>query len=245
MPDKIYFASDFHLGAPNHQQSIQREKKIVRWLNIIEEEAKALYLLGDIFDFWFEYKKVVPRGFTRLLGKLAQMADNGIEIYFFTGNHDLWTSDYLENEIGLTVYHTPQKIEYKGKTFFLGHGDGLGPSDKGFKVLKKIFTNRFCQSLFACIHPNIGVKLAHYWSKKSRDPSGTPFLGKDNEWLILYAKEKLKEDHIDYFIFGHRHLPLDIQLNSTSRYINLGDWMSHYSFAVFDNDELQLKYFKE
>jgi UDP-2,3-diacylglucosamine hydrolase len=243
---KTYFASDFHLGAPNREQSLQRERKVVRWLASIEENAQAIYLLGDIFDFWFEYKRVVPRGFTRLLGKLADLSDKGVDIYFFTGNHDLWTSDYLEREIGITVYHQPQKVNINGTRFFMGHGDGLGPSDKGYKILKKIFTNRFCQWLFEYIHPNWGVKLAHFWSRKSRKAEETPYLGEDKEWLVLYAKRKLKEEQdIDYFVFGHRHLPLDINLNGKCRYINLGDWMNHFSYGVFDGQQMQLKYFEE
>ncbi len=246
MSQKIYFASDFHLGAPTLKKSHERERKVVRWLEHIQEEASALYLLGDIFDFWFEYRKVVPRGFTRILGKLAELSDAGLPIYFFTGNHDLWTRDYLEKEVGLTIYHNPQRITYQDRVIYLGHGDGLGPSDKGYKILKKIFRNPFCQWLFERIHPNLGVRLAHFWSRKSRDPSGTPFLGEENEWLLVYSKQKLQEDpDIDYFIFGHRHLPLDITLNEGSRYINLGDWMTHYSYAVLEDKEIRLKYFKE
>ncbi|MGI8892909.1 MAG: UDP-2,3-diacylglucosamine diphosphatase [Bacteroidia bacterium] len=243
---KIYFASDFHLGSPDEEQSRKREKLIVRWLDEIKRDAEELYLMGDVFDFWFEYKTVVPRGYVRLLGKLAELSDAGIKIHYFTGNHDMWVFDYLPKEIGATLYRKPVQREINGKKFYLAHGDGLGPGDKGYKFIKKVFTNKFSQWLFARLHPNLGIGMANYWSRKSRVATQLEeeqFLGDDKEWLVMYSKEILAGEHFDYLIFGHRHLPLDIKINS-SRYINLGDWFRYNSYAVFDGVELELKYYE-
>lgn len=239
---KIYFASDFHLGVPNYEKSLEREKAIVRWLEMAEKDAAEIYLVGDVFDFWFEYKTVVPRGFVRLLGKLADMTDKGLRIHFFTGNHDMWTFDYLEKEIGLIVHRAPIVVELHGKTCMIGHGDGLGPGDKGYKLLKKIFANPLCKWLFARLHPNFGTGLAMYLSRRSRIATGDydeVFKGEENEWLISYIKDVLKEKPIDYFIFGHRHLPIDRAVG-TAHYINLGDWIKYSTYAVFDGQKLQL-----
>ncbi|MGC6490674.1 MAG: UDP-2,3-diacylglucosamine diphosphatase [Flavobacteriales bacterium] len=242
---KIYFASDLHLGVPNKSISLEREKLFVKWLDEIKKDATALYLVGDIFDFWFEYKKAVPKGYIRLLGKLAELSDSGIPIHFFTGNHDMWVFDYLEKEISLTIYRKPLEITLNNKRFFIGHGDGLGPKDYGYKFIKRIFANKLCQWLFEKVHPNIGISIAEYWSKKSRIANGEKdetFHG-DNEWLTQFCKEKLKTTTIDFFIFGHRHLPLNIDLNQNSKYINLGEWVNYKSYAVFDGESLELKYF--
>ncbi len=245
MPN-IYFASDFHLGAPDSETSLKREKKIVKWLDTIKKDAQEIYLLGDTFDFWFEYKTVIPKGYIRLLGKLAELTDAGIPITVFTGNHDFWMYGYFEQELNITVHHDPIKKEWNGKKFMIGHGDGLGPKDKKYKLLKKIFTSNFCQWLFARLHPNFGIKIARFWSKKSRMATEQQkFSGENNEWLLRYAKEKIKQEHIDYFIFGHRHLPLDISLNNDSRYINLGDWITHFSYAIFDGKNIELKYYEK
>ena len=245
---KIYFASDFHLGVPNHRASQERERRILRWLAQIEQDAEAIFLVGDIFDFWFEYKTVVPKGAIRLLGKLAELHDKGIDIHFFVGNHDIWMFDYFPTELGITVHHQPLQIELKGKQFFIAHGDGLGPNDYGYKRLKKVFTNRFCQWLFRWLHPDIGMRLANYSSSTSRTAQTEPeyFLGTDKEWLLLYSNYKLKQyPTTNYFIFGHRHLPLDITLdNQSSRYINLGEWFSYNTYAVFDGEQLELKAFE-
>ncbi|WMX14688.1 MULTISPECIES: UDP-2,3-diacylglucosamine diphosphatase [unclassified Aureispira] len=245
---KIYFASDFHIGVPTPEASRLREQKILRWLNRIEHDAKAIFLVGDIFDFWFEYKTVVPKGAIRLLGKIAELSDRGIDIHFFVGNHDIWMFDYFPNELGVTVHHHPIQLELGGKYFFIGHGDGLGPEDYGYKRLKKIFTNRFCQWLFGWLHPDIGMRIANRSSSASRTAQIEPeyFLGKDKEWLLLYANYKIKQlPFIDYFIFGHRHLPLDILLdNQHSRYINLGEWFNQCTYAEFDGQELHLKAFE-
>lgn len=241
---KIYFASDNHLGAPNAAASRVREIKFVSWLDSIKSDASAIFLLGDLFDFWFEYKYVIPKGFTRVLGKLAELSDSGIKIHFFVGNHDLWTNGYLAEELNIQVYHNPEEFTFNNTCFFIGHGDGLGPGDKGFKRLKKIFINPFFKWLYRWLHPDLGVRFAQYLSLKNKIISGSEdfkYLGDDKEWLVLYSRRKLQEKHRDYFVFGHRHLPLEISLNDQSKYVNLGDWISHYTYAVFDGNKLVLK----
>ena len=245
--NKIYFASDFHLGTPNHAESLEREKKVIQWLDSIKTEAKSIYLLGDIFDFWFEYKTVVPKGFVRLLGKLAELTDNGTDIYLIRGNHDLWMYDYLPKEVGVQIIDDKTILEENGKRIFLAHGDGLGPGDFGYKLIKKIFSNSLCQWLFARIHPNFGFGIAHFWSKKSRlvnNKNPEEFLGENKEWLISYCKQNQKENPVDFYIFGHRHLPLQITIDQSSEYINLGDWIQHFSYAQFDGENLELKYYQ-
>lgn len=244
---KIYFTSDHHFGAPNPRASKPREVRFVKWLDEIKDDASVIFILGDLFDFWFEYKKVIPKGFTRVLGKLAELSDNGIDIHFFVGNHDLWMNGYFEEELGIKVYHNPQIFILNGKTFFIGHGDGLGPNDKGYKRLKKVFTNSFFKWLYCWIHPDLGIKFAQYLSLKNKLISGeedVKFLGHDNEWLVQYAKQKLQVSHYDYFVFGHRHMPLDIDLSPSSKYINLGDWITHFTFGVFDGKTLSLNCLK-
>jgi UDP-2,3-diacylglucosamine hydrolase len=241
---KIYFASDQHLGAPSDEESLTREKRFVKWLDEIKSDCDVLFLLGDLFDFWFEYKQVVPRGFVRVLGKLAELSDSGIQIYFFTGNHDLWMKDYLEKEIGATIFHNRQVFEINQKKFFIAHGDGLGPGDKGYKRMKKLFRNRFAQFLFYLLHPDFAVRLGINMSRKNKLISGdedVKFLGEEKEWLAVYAKKKLETEHFDYFIFGHRHLPLEIQLSENSKYVNLGDWVNYFTYAVFDGAVLKLE----
>ncbi len=245
---KIYFASDFHLGIPTHEKSLIREKRIVKWLDEVKLDAQEIYLMGDLFDFWFEYKYTVPKGFTRLLGKIAEITDSGIPVTFFTGNHDMWMFDYFSKELGVSIYREPITREYNGKKFYLGHGDGLGPGDYGYKFIKKVFANPLCQWLFARLHPNFAMGMGNFWSRKSRlanGPKDETFTGEENEWLIVYTKEVLQKQHFDYFVFGHRHLPLDIKLNENSRYINLGEWINYNSYAVFDGTNMELKYYKE
>jgi len=244
---KIYFSSDNHLGAPTQKESRPREQKFVSWLDIIKHDAAAIFLLGDLFDFWFEYKTVVPKGFTRTLGKLAEISDSGIPIYFFVGNHDLWMNDYFKEELNIPVYHKPKEFTFNNTTFFIGHGDGLGPRDKGYKRMKKVFTNPFSKWLFRWLHPDLGVKLGQYLSVKNKLISGNDdpkFRGEEGEWLLHYCKRKLKEKHRDYFIFGHRHLPLNIDIEPDSKYINIGDWITYYTYAEFDGEILQLKEYK-
>jgi UDP-2,3-diacylglucosamine hydrolase len=244
----IYFLSDFHLGAPNKEKSLEREKRIIRLLNSIQDNVSEIFILGDMFDFWFEYKTVVPKGYVRLLGKLAELTDAGIPIHFFVGNHDMWMKDYFEKELNIPVYFEPKEFERNEKKIFMGHGDGLGPGDKGYKRMKKIFRSPISQALFGVLPPFFGIGVANYFSKKSRLATGATdevFLGEDKEWLVQYCKKKLTEAHFDYFIFGHRHLPLNIELNGKSRYINLGEWIQYNSFAVMKDGVISLEYFKD
>ncbi|APQ17225.1 UDP-2,3-diacylglucosamine diphosphatase [Maribacter hydrothermalis] len=243
---KVYFASDNHLGAPTMKESRLREVKFVRWLDTIKSDAGTIFLMGDLFDFWFEYKTVIPKGFTRTLGKLAELSDAGISIHYFVGNHDLWMNGYFEEELNIPVYHKPQQYSINGTSFFIGHGDGLGPDDKGFKRMKKVFTNPVAKWFFKWLHPDIGVRLAKHLSVSNKLISGdddAKFLGNDNEWLVQYAKRKLETKHYDHFIFGHRHLPLEIDLGENSKYTNLGDWINFYTYAEFDGVHLSLKEF--
>jgi len=245
--DKIYFASDQHFGAPTAQKSKPREALFVAWLDEIKHDAKVLFLLGDLFDFWFEYKTVVPKGFIRVLGKLAELKDRGIIIHFFVGNHDLWMRDYFKTELNIPVYYEPQVFTFNKKVFYIGHGDGLGPGDYGYKRMKKVFTNPFSKWIFRWLHPDIGMRLAQYLSTQNKLISGEEdvvFLGENQEWLVQYAHDLLKNKHCDYFVFGHRHLPLEIKLNNNSTYINLGDWVGHYTYGVFDGENLVLKSYK-
>jgi UDP-2,3-diacylglucosamine hydrolase len=242
---KIYFLSDFHLGAPDYQSSLQREKKIVSFLESIRQSASAIFIVGDIFDFWYEYKQVVPKGYVRLLGKLAEITDSGIPIHFFVGNHDMWMRNYFQKELNMSVYFEPETFEWNGKKIFIAHGDGLGPEDHGYKFMKSIFRNSFCQWLFGLLHPSWGIGMANYFSRKSREKTGKQdevFLGEDKEWLIIFSRGLLAKEHYDYFIFGHRHLPLDLKLTDKSRYINLGDWITYFTYAEFDGQSVQLKY---
>ena len=243
---KIYFLSDFHLGAPDYKSSLEREKKIVRFLDIIKQDAAAIFIVGDLFDFWYEYRTVVPKGYVRILGKMASITDSGIPMYFFVGNHDMWMKGYFEKELNIPVYFEPLSFEFNDKKFYIGHGDGLGPGDHGYKFLKKIFRNPLCQWLFGILPPAAGVGLANYFSRSSRAATGQTdgsFLGEENEWLITYCKEILQQQSFDYLIFGHRHLPIDFTLPGNSRYINLGDWIRYDSYAVFDGTNLELKYY--
>jgi UDP-2,3-diacylglucosamine hydrolase len=245
---KIYFASDLHLGTPDYETSLKREKLFVQWLDMISGDAAEVFLVGDTFDFWHDYQTVVPKGFVRLLGKLAELSDRGIKLHIFTGNHDLWFDDYFEIELGAKVYSAPIERTFDGKLFFIGHGDGLGPKDHGYKFIKKVFTNPVCRWLYRWIHPDLGIRLAAYLSYRSRYSNGSHelerFLGEENEWLVQYGKRLLERKPYDYFIFGHRHLPLDIQISAKARYINLGDWLDYNSYAVWDGSKLELKYYK-
>jgi len=243
---KTYFASDFHLGVPSGRESLEREKAVVAWLESVRTDARAIYLLGDVFDYWFEYRSVVAKGHVRLLGKIAELADEGIEIHFFTGNHDMWTFGYLEEELGIRVHKGPVTHTIGSKVFFIGHGDGLGPDDKGYKLMKWMFSVPLFQWLFARLHPNLSFYLARSFSAKSRKANSyrkDVFLGEDKEFLILFIKDYLKSNHADYFIFGHRHITLDHQVGN-SRYINVGEWINTRSYAVFDGKDLTLKYWK-
>jgi UDP-2,3-diacylglucosamine hydrolase len=243
---KVYFVSDFHLGVPDHDNSLAREKKIVRWLSFIEKDAAAIFLMGDVFDFWFEYKLVIPKGFVRLQGKLAELSDKGIPIYWFVGNHDMWAFDYFKKELNISIYKNNESLTVNGQSFFIGHGDGLGPGDYFYKFIRKIFRNKFFQAWFRITPPIIGLGIANFWSKRSRilGEKKERFLD-DKEWLVQFCKEQEKKSHHQYYIFGHRHLPLNIQLNNDSRYLNLGEWVNDSYYASFDGLELQLIEYKE
>ncbi|WP_299825399.1 UDP-2,3-diacylglucosamine diphosphatase [uncultured Pontibacter sp.] len=243
---KVYFASDFHLGVPDAATSLAREKKIVKWLNHAKQDAAAILLLGDIFDFWFEYKHAIPKGYIRLQGKLAEITDAGIPVYFFTGNHDMWMFDYFPTELNIPILREPISTTIGDKTFYIGHGDGLGPGDHTYKVLKRVFNNKACQWLFARIHPNLGIGVANMWSRRSRISNikkDEAYLG-DDEWLVQYSKEVQEKQHHDYYVFGHRHLPLDIPIGTQSRYLNLGEWVNFCTYGVYDGNNFELKTFE-
>ncbi|MEL6534226.1 MAG: UDP-2,3-diacylglucosamine diphosphatase [Bacteroidota bacterium] len=244
---KIYFASDFHLGIPSLAESHDRERKIVRWLDEVAEDAAYLFLLGDVFDFWFEYKRAVPRGFVRVLGKLAELTDKGIPVAIFSGNHDIWMWDYLPKELNLSVIHHPISFRAGQHTFHVGHGDGLGPGDHVFKMVKKVFRNPLFQWLYSRVHPNTGIGVAQYFSNSSRHASAEKpqeFRGKE-EWLIQYC-EKLHTTHPhDFYLFGHRHIPMDIPIGESGRYINLGEWINHCTYATYDGTALQFEAFEK
>ncbi|MCJ8208136.1 UDP-2,3-diacylglucosamine diphosphatase [Mucilaginibacter sp. RS28] len=243
---KIYFASDFHLGIGGYQLHREREARVVRWLDSIKDDAAELYLVGDIFDFWFEYTTVVPKGYIRFLGKLAELSDAGVKLTFFKGNHDMWMFGYFEKELGATIVSNELIMERDGKRFYIHHGDGLGPGDAKYKFLKKIFRSPLCQWLFERVHPNLGIGIANRWSQHSKDVNATNEQRKvyEQEWLVTFSKEVLKTQHFDYLIFGHRHQAFDIKLNDRSRYINLGEWISAFTYAVFDGEDISLHAFE-
>jgi UDP-2,3-diacylglucosamine hydrolase len=247
---KIYFASDLHLGSAALENPKITERRFVSWLNLIRNDAKALYLLGDIFDFWFEYKETVPKGFSRFLGKIAEMHDQGIEIHFFIGNHDVWMFDYFQEELGVSVHRKPIRVEISGKMFYLAHGDGLGDRSRSFRFIRGIFHNKLCQFLFRHFIPSRwGVGFGHWWSHHNRKKdleNNLPYLGEDKEHLVLYAKQYLLQyPETDYLLFGHRHILLDLMLNRRSRMLILGDWMQYFSYAVFDGKELVLEEYRD
>lgn len=245
MRKKSYFISDIHLGFPNAEKSRKREKLLVKLLDEIKENAEAIYFLGDIFDFWWEYKFVVPRGFTRFFGKVAELTDRKIPVYFFAGNHDIWMKDYLEKEVGVFVKHGIFETKINDKKFLITHGDGLGPGDKKYKLLKKMFENSFLQWCFSRLHPNFAFTIAEKWSHSRRKkPCYNKFRGKKIEYLYLYAEEKLKTEYFDFFVFGHRHIPLIINMNENTKYINIGDWMFKFTYGIFDGNKFELKTYK-
>lgn len=244
---KIYVASDFHLGASYIGANRRRERTIVNWLKMVKHDAYAIVLLGDIFDFWFEYGKVVPKGFVRLQGKLAELSDSGIQIAMFTGNHDMWMRDYFPTELGISVYKEPVSLTINSVRIQMGHGDGLGPGDYKYKLLKKLFRNRILQWSFGWIHPDWGIGLATRWSDHSRESSmlnEKPFMGA-REYLFQYCIEVEKTHHHDYYVFGHRHLPIEMEISHNSRYINVGEWINFYTYGVFDGSKFSLLSYKD
>ncbi|MDD5345250.1 MAG: UDP-2,3-diacylglucosamine diphosphatase [Proteiniphilum sp.] len=247
MKNKIYFLSDAHLGSRSHPDSRETERRLCRWLESVRQDARVIYLLGDIFDYWYEYRDVVPKGFTRLLGKLSELTDAGVKIHFFIGNHDIWLTDYLSVECGLILHFEPLITDIDGKRFFLAHGDGLGDDSRSFHLLRKIFHSRFLRRCFSAVHPRLTIPLAHAWSNSSRLNGGVQeYLGEEREHLVQFSKETLKENpDINYFIFGHRHILLDLPIAERSNVIILGDWISYFSYAVFDGETVSLKRWEE
>ena len=240
---KIYFLSDFHLGVPDHARSLERERRIVAFLSEAAKDAAEIHILGDLFDMWFEYREVVPRGFVRLLGTIAHICDRGIPVHLYIGNHDMWVFDYLPKETGVIIHRAEVERTWNGQRFLIGHGDGLGPGDHGYKVIKRVFRNPVMQWCFARLHPNLGLGIAHFWSGRSRRKNyenDRRFLGADKEWLAIHCREVLGRTHYDAFIYGHRHLPMDLPVGPQSRYINLGDWITWFTYAVFDGQTLRL-----
>ena len=243
---KTFFASDFHLGTAGATSSVEREKLIVKWIDQSAPDMEALYLVGDVWDYWFEYNQVIPKGYSRLLGALAKLRDADVPVHFFTGNHDMWMFKYLTDEFGIPIHRKPVIHDIHGKRFYIGHGDGLGPGDHGYKFIKKVFANPASQWLFARLHPNTGLRIMRYWSGKSRQHTYVEekFLGPEKEWLIQYALDVLEKEDIDYFVFGHRHLPIEYDLGKkAAKYINLGDWLVYNSYAVFDGTDLSLNFY--
>ena len=244
---KVYFLSDFHLGAPNDTESRKREDRLVRFLQDARKDAGIIFIVGDIFDFWFEYKTVVPKGFVRLLGCLAQISDAGIPLHIFTGNHDLWMQDYFQKELGIKLHANEYCFEKKGKSFYVAHGDGLGPGDYKYKFLKRVFRNPLCQWAFARIHPNLGLSIANYFSTSSRKSGMSKdmiYNGKEQEWLYHFAKTHQETHPVDFYLFGHRHLPLEIAVGKAT-YINTGEWLYAQTFARFDGETLKLLQWKD
>jgi len=241
----VYFASDFHLGAPDAKSSLLRERKVIAWLTDIKPNCAALYLMGDVFDFWYDYGAAVPAGYTRLLGKLAEFTDAGIAVYYFTGNHDMWMFNYLKDELNITVIRKPMNVTINNKQFHLAHGDGLGPGDGAYKLLKIVFTSKLCQWLFGWLHPRIGIWLARKWSISGNQQYNglTHSFKGEKEWLVQYAQLKLTNNTIDYFIFGHRHTPVVYPLNKNSTFINLGDWINHFTYAKFNGKTVELLHY--
>jgi UDP-2,3-diacylglucosamine hydrolase len=244
---KIFFASDLHLGLYPRDKSKEREKLFVKWLDEIQSQTQVLFLLGDIFDFWYEYRKVIPKGFTRFLGKICEFTDRGIEVHFFTGNHDVWMFDYLPSETGVVVHRKSIIADINNKVFYIGHGDGLGKREWGYKFLKACFTSKTLQFLFSRLHPNLALSIGHAWSKKSRYSKGIAeeFLGEEKEHLIQFARDYIKNNTIDFFVFGHRHIPMDLKLDDKSRLFYLGEWIFSNSYAVFDGNNIELKYYNK
>ncbi len=246
---KLYFVSDLHLGYPNARESRQREKIFLQWLDSIEKDAHALFLLGDIFDFWFDYKHAVPKNFVRMLGKLARMSDQGIEIYFFYGNHDMWIKDYFKEETGMKIIPDDLLLDINHTLYtYMAHGDGLGPGDRSYKWLKKLFRSKTAQFFYRWLHPDLGIPLAGFFSRLSRsseNPDIKKFMGAEKEHLIIHSKKLMKNlPKPVYFIYGHRHHVIEYPIDNQAVYINIGDWIEHYTYAECDGQKITLKKFE-
>ncbi len=241
--DKIFFASDFHLGLAVGSAPLEREKRVVKWLQSVSSKAAEIYLIGDIFDFWWEYKKVVPKGFTRFLGTVSALTDLGIPVHFFGGNHDMWVGSYLRDECGMIMHDGPIVKTFNGRTFYLAHGEGLGSADRGYHILLALFRNKTLQALYSALHPSIGMWIGHTWSHNSRLGKGISeeFMGEEKEDLFRHTRKILETQKIDYFIYGHRHLPMSVKLEQGAVLTILGDWIKHGTIAVWDGNELSLE----
>ncbi|MBM3456770.1 MAG: UDP-2,3-diacylglucosamine diphosphatase [Bacteroidetes bacterium] len=247
MKSIAYFASDFHLGAPDESSTKEREQRVVAWLDFISKDATHLFLVGDLFDFWFEYKRVIPKGFIRIQAKIAQLVDKGIEVHLFRGNHDMWMFDYFEKELGVKIHADELEIELNQTKIRLAHGDGVGAGDRTYKIIKKIFRSKVSQWFFARIHPNFGLSLAQYFSKSSRKKTGhldEEFKGLGFEAIYQYLKKNHPQLQADTYIFGHRHLPLQIK-EENFQYINLGDWIIFNSYVKFSKNDWEFLQWKD
>jgi UDP-2,3-diacylglucosamine hydrolase len=247
---KVYFLSDAHLGSRAIPHGRTQERRLVNFLDSIKNKASAVYLLGDMFDFWYEFKMVVPKGYTRFLGKISELTDLGVEVHFFIGNHDIWVGDYLSKECGMIIHREPYTCEIYGKIFFMAHGDGLGDTDRKFKFLRAMFHSKFLQFMFSTIHPRWSVDLGLTWAKHSRlkreNGKEPPYMGEDKEYLVRYSKEYLKtHPNINYFIYGHRHIELNLMISHAAQILILGDWITQFTYAEFDGDQLQLNNYIE
>ena len=245
-----YFASDMHLGSGSAAESRARELALVEWLDRVAPTADGIYLVGDVFDFWYEFKLVVPKGYTRFLGKISELTDMGVEVHFFIGNHDIWCGDYLEKECGVIIHRKPMTCEIYGKEFYLAHGDGLGDRDWKFKALRAMFHSKTLQRLFSMLHPRWSIDFGMEWAKHSRlkrkDGKEPEYMGEHEEPLVLYTKDYLKtHPNINFFIYGHRHIMLDLMLSHSSRIMILGDWIHEFSYAVFDGESMFLEQYIE
>ncbi len=232
----------------NHRR--MQERRLVNFLDSIKDKAIAVYMLGDMFDFWYEYRYAIPKGYTRFLGKISELTDMGVEVHYFTGNHDIWAYDYLKRECGVTLHFKPIVQELYGQLFFLAHGEGFGETSRGFRFIQTIFHNRICQRMFSALHPRWGISFGLQWAKHSRlkreDGKEEPYRGENKEPLVLWTKQYMKEhDDINYYIFGHRHIELDLMLNRDVRMFILGEWMTTFTYLVFDGKDISLKNYLE
>lgn len=246
MMKNIYFISDAHLGSLATENGREQERLLVAFLDSIKNKAEAVYMLGDMFDFWYEYRHVVPKGFSRFLGKLSELTDSGVEVHYFLGNHDIWAYSYLQDECGVVLHKAPVTTVINGKTFFLAHGEGLGETSRGFRFIQSVFHNKTCQILFSALHPRWGMSFGLNWAKHSRlkreDGRERPYMGEDKEYLVLWTKEHMAHHaDIDYYIFGHRHIELDLMLSKSVRMFILGDWISQFTYAVYDGKYISLQ----
>ncbi len=241
MKDNYYFISDIHFGLLNKKEEDERELKFVEFLYSIQDSAKELYILGDLFDYWFEYKRVMQKGYFRTFTALNDLVRSGTKIYYLIGNHDFMHRDFFEKEIGVKLYQAEIEIELDNKKFYLGHGDGLVKNDFGYLVLKKIFRSKIAQSLYSLIHPNLGIKIAKGTSKTSRNHTGNKDYG-EGDGLFEFAKTKF-EQGFDFVILGHTHQKR-IEKFENKTYANLGTWLEQPMYGVYKNEKFEIKDYK-